>query len=359
MRVNNPKAEQPRPRLLSAVVATFSWHLPLTRSMLHPPGLEHPRWKKGAAGVTFGRVLRGSFQGAQMTDLGEPNTEELLRQASQGDDAARDRLLDRHRTQLCAAVAVRLDRRLLPRLDPSDVVQETLAEAARRLPDYLRQRPLPFYPWLRQLAQERLIDLHRRHIGAGKRSVQREERALPLPDESAAALAQRLFGSASSPSAGLRRDEVAGRVQAALAQLPERDRELLVLRHLEQLPTRDVAAVLGLSEGAVKMRLLRALERLRTLLADLGEDTPASRPGRRSTWKRACASIPSTPTAWRSCCRPCRCSPTPRLRALPGPAPGDPKRCRCLAWGSWATSGCCARWAGAAWASSTKRSKFL
>jgi len=210
-----------------------------------------------------------------MTDLREPDTEELLRQAGQGDAAARDRLLDRHRTRLRAAAALRLDRRLAPRVDPSDVVQETLAEAVRRLPDYLHRRPLPFYPWLRQLALQRLIDLHRHHVRAGKRSVQREQGALPpLPDESAAALAQRLFGRGSSPSAHLQRREVAQRVQAALLQLSERDRELLVLRHLEQLPTRDVVLALGLSEGAVKMRLLRALERLRTLLDDLGEDTP-------------------------------------------------------------------------------------
>jgi hypothetical protein len=112
-------------------------------------------------------------------------------------------------------------------------VQETLAEAARRLPDYLRQRPLPFYPWLRQLALERLIDLHRHHVRAGKRSVQREQGALPpLPDESAQARAQRLFGRGSSPSGHLQRREVAQRLQAALRQLSQRDREVL-LRHLE------------------------------------------------------------------------------------------------------------------------------
>jgi RNA polymerase sigma-70 factor (ECF subfamily) len=210
-----------------------------------------------------------------MTELGNVDTEQLLRQAGQGDAAARDHLLARHRPQLREAVAVRLDRRLAPRVDPSDVVQETLAEAARRLPDYLRDRPLPFYPWLRQLALDRVIDLHRHHVRAGKRSVEREECSLPpLPDESAAALAQRLFGRGSSPSARLQRREVAARVQSALLQLSERDREMLVLRHLEQLPTRDVAAVLGLSESAVKMRLLRALERLRSLLEDLEEDIP-------------------------------------------------------------------------------------
>jgi RNA polymerase sigma-70 factor (ECF subfamily) len=202
-----------------------------------------------------------------MTDRGEVDTEQLLRQAGQGDDWARDQLLARHRPRLRQAVAVRLDRRLAPRIDPSDVVQEALAEAARRLPDYLRDRPLPFYPWLRQLALERLIDLHRHHVRDGKRSVRREERALPpLPDESAAALAESLLVRGSSPSARLYRRELAGRVQAALLQLPERDRELL--------PTRHIAAVLGLSEGAVKMRHLRALERWRALLNDLWEEGP-------------------------------------------------------------------------------------
>jgi RNA polymerase sigma-70 factor (ECF subfamily) len=210
-----------------------------------------------------------------MTNLGDSDTEQLLQQAGQGDAAARDQLLARYRARLREAVAVRLDHRLAPRVDASDVVQESLAKAARRLPDYLRERPLPFYPWLRQIALEQVIDLHRHHLGAGKRSVAREERALPpLPDESAAVLAQRLLGRGSSPSARLQRREVVSRVQAALLQLSERDRDLLVLRHLEQMPTRDVAAVLGLSEGAVKMGHLRALERLRALLDDLAEDVP-------------------------------------------------------------------------------------
>jgi RNA polymerase sigma-70 factor (ECF subfamily) len=173
------------------------------------------------------------------------------------------------------AIAIRLDPRLAPRVDPSDIVQETLAEAARRLDEYLKSPPLPYYPWLRQLALERVIEMHRRHVRAGKRSVVREERSLPpLPDESAAVLAHRLFARGSSPSARLRKREVAARVQAALLQLSERDRELLVLRHLEQMPTRDIAAVLSLSESAVKMRHLRALERLRSRLGSLDEDVP-------------------------------------------------------------------------------------
>jgi len=194
------------------------------------------------------------------------DTDHLLERAAGGDGAARDQLLERHRRRLRRMVAIRFDPRLAARADPSDVVQETLAEAAAGLDRYLRERPLPFYPWLRQLAQRRLIDLHRRHVQARRRSVTREEAAAGLPDRSALALAERLFGRHSSPSAGLRRQERRERVRAALAALPEPDREVLVLRILEGLPTRETAAVLGISEVAVRSRQVRALERLNTLL---------------------------------------------------------------------------------------------
>jgi RNA polymerase sigma-70 factor (ECF subfamily) len=171
-------------------------------------------------------------------------------------------------------VALRLNRRLWARVDPSDVVQEALADAARKLAAYVRQRPLPFYPWLRQLALERLVQLNRWHVRTGKRSVGREEPAgLALPDESAAELADRLAGRGSSPSARLQRDELRGRVQTALERLGERDREVLVLRYLEHLSTREIADVLGLAEAGVKTRQLRALQRLRDLLGEeLSED---------------------------------------------------------------------------------------
>jgi RNA polymerase sigma-70 factor (ECF subfamily) len=197
------------------------------------------------------------------------DSEQLLRRAGQGDPLACQQLLVQYRQRLRQMIAVRLDRRLAARIDPSDVVQETLAEAMQQLADYLRQPPLPFYPWLRQLAWKRLVALYRRHILAGKRSVRREEQAAPpLPDESALELVGRLLARGSSPSARLRREECRARVRAALAQLAEHDREVLVLRHLEQLSTQEIAAVLGVTEGAVYTRHLRALERLRGLLGD-------------------------------------------------------------------------------------------
>ncbi len=200
--------------------------------------------------------------------LPEEDTEDLLRRAGAGEDAARERLLTRHRERLCHVVSLRLDRRVLARVDPSDVVQEALADAAGKLSDYLRRRPLPFYPWLRELALERLIEMHRRHIQARKRSVTCEVgQSLPLTDESTLDLAGRLLAAEGRPIDHLLRDELQRRVHEALARLDARDQEVLVLRHLEQLSTRETAAVMNLSEGAVKVRHLRALRRFRRLVA--------------------------------------------------------------------------------------------
>jgi RNA polymerase sigma-70 factor (ECF subfamily) len=198
-----------------------------------------------------------------------PDTEELLRRARGGDADARGALLERHRRRLRHMIACRMDSRLAARVDPSDVVQEALAEADRRLDGYLHERPVPFYPWLRQLAWDRLVEQHRRHLRAGRRSVLREQAApLGLPDASAEVLAEELLGRGESPSAGAQRDEVRQQVRTALAALAEGDREVLVLRYLEQLSAREVGAVLGINEATAKKRALRALQRLRKLLED-------------------------------------------------------------------------------------------
>ena len=197
----------------------------------------------------------------------QPDTEELLDRAGEGDDAARQQLLLRHRHRLRQMIAVRMDRRLAARVDPSDLVQEALMDAHQKLSDYIRKRPLPFYPWLRRLAWERLVQLHRRHLHAGRRSVLREEQPA-LPDESAAELANRLGNQTSSPSGRAVKEELGDRLRSALAKLGERDREVLVLRYLEQLPTADIAAVLGISPGAVRVRHTRALTRLHAMLGE-------------------------------------------------------------------------------------------
>jgi RNA polymerase sigma-70 factor (ECF subfamily) len=202
----------------------------------------------------------------------QPETEELLDRAGAGDGMARQQLLMRHRNRLRQMVALRIDRRMAARVDPSDVVQEALADAARSLSDYLRDRPLPYYPWLRQFAWERLLQLHRHHLLTQRRSVNREQlRIFDVADESEAVLADRLVNSGSGPSARLLAAELRDRVRSALASLEPHDREVLVLRYLEQLATREIAAVLGINEAAVKTRHRRALERLRRRLDEQPE----------------------------------------------------------------------------------------
>jgi RNA polymerase sigma-70 factor (ECF subfamily) len=200
--------------------------------------------------------------------------EALVQRANRGDRAARAELLERHRQFLLRIVALRMDRRLAPRVDASDIVQETMARAARDLSDYLRRPGVPFSVWLRQIASERLADVHRLHIRSQRRSVTREEPGgIPLPDESVIELAQRLLAGGSSPSRRMIRDEERKRLRAALASLPERDREILVMRHLEQLENSEIAAVLSISEGAVRVRHVRALRRLRALLDEEHSET--------------------------------------------------------------------------------------
>ncbi len=191
------------------------------------------------------------------------DTDVLLQRAGGGDALAAGRLLEQHRGRLRNMVAVRIDPSLAPRIDPSDVVQEVFVEAARKLPDYLRGRPLPFYPWLRQIAWERLVQLHRQHLGVQKRAIGREDRRdLPLPDESAWGLADRLAATGTSPSRAMIREELRQRVRAALDLMAAHDREILVLWHLEELSVSEIAAVLEMTEAGVKSRHRRAVQRL-------------------------------------------------------------------------------------------------
>lgn len=225
-------------------------------------------------------ALRGRAGGNQygitpMTKASS-DTEVLLDQASQGDPAAVQELLTRFRARLMRMVRIHMDHRLAARFDPSDVVQDTFARAWRELPDYLGRRPLPFYPWLREFAWKTLIDLRRKHILAQRRSVNRENRlGQALPDQSAMHLARKLLANGTSPSHRVVREELCRRVQAAISKLEKRDREVLVLRHLERLSTPEIAAVLKISEGAVRVRHLRAMQRFREVMGrDLMGEEP-------------------------------------------------------------------------------------
>lgn len=199
----------------------------------------------------------------------EPEVGELIRRIGLGDEDALGQLLTRHRARLRRMVGFRMDPRLKGRIDPSDVVQEALMTASRKIDEFLRDRPLPFYPWLRQLAWNRLLDIHRTHVRTQKRSVQNEEPwSSSLLNRSAMRLAGRLTSGGTSPSAGAIRREVRDRVRCALEKLAAADREILVLRYLEELSVSEIAAVVGLTEVATRKRQFRALERLQVQLGD-------------------------------------------------------------------------------------------
>ena len=185
------------------------------------------------------------------------DTDHLLRQAVEGNSSAGTTLLDRYRNRLKNMVRVRMDQRLQGRFDPSDVVQDALIEAHRRLPEFANSRPMEFYPWLRGLAWDRLVDLHRQHLNAAKRTVDRE-----LADASSHALVTYLADSRFSPLRDVLRDELRERIQTALDQLSSVAREVLLLRFVEQLSVRESSHVLGITESALKSRQLRALKAL-------------------------------------------------------------------------------------------------
>jgi RNA polymerase sigma-70 factor (ECF subfamily) len=195
-------------------------------------------------------------------------TQELLAQARAGDAAAVNGLLDRHREALRRMVALRMDRAMQQRVDASDIVQDTLIEANRRLQEYLADPRLPFHLWLRHIARDRLIDAHRRHRVAARRSVDREQ-PLEAPghfDQSTMDLAAQLCDRELTPAAAATRNEMERRFQAAIERLDDSDREVILLRHFEQLSNQETAQVLGMTEPAAGMRYLRAVRRLRALL---------------------------------------------------------------------------------------------
>lgn len=200
----------------------------------------------------------------------EPDqTQELLSKVRGGDGEAINRLLERHRESLRRMVQLRLDRALAARVDASDIVQDVLLEASRRLTDYVREAKIPFHLWLRELAKDHLIDAHRRHRKAQRRSVDRE-RALAgeFADRSSLDLAAQLRDGELTPAAATIRKEFQARVLSALDQLNEEDAEIILMRHHEHLTNAETAQALGLSPPAAGMRHLRALRRL---LAILGE----------------------------------------------------------------------------------------
>ena len=197
------------------------------------------------------------------------DTDGLIARARGGDPLAEAAILAGHRDPLRRLVASRLDRRMAARIDPSDVIQEALADASLRLSAYLQNPPLPLLPWLCQFALERLAKLHRHHLRTGKRSVDRERPlALSSSHRPRWAAGQHPVASGTSPSGRAIRDEDFQRVRAAMARLPEADRKLLAMRHIEALSMAQIATALGINEGAAKVRHIRALRRVQTFLEE-------------------------------------------------------------------------------------------
>lgn len=205
-------------------------------------------------------------------------TRKLLRGARDGDDGAVNRLLDRHRQALRHMIRMRLDQKIRGRVDVSDVVQDVLLEASRRLPQYLENPVMSFHLWVRQIAKDRIIDAHRRHRVSAKRSVDREQQmAVHLGvDRSTLELIGEIRDQELTPAAAATRQEMVRLVERALSHLNEPDCEIIVMRHYEQLSNQEVAEALGLTEPAAGMRYLRAIRRLRKQLVELS--SPAHRP---------------------------------------------------------------------------------
>jgi RNA polymerase sigma-70 factor, ECF subfamily len=197
------------------------------------------------------------------------DTQDLLARARDGNELAFEELFKRHRGRLQKAIAMRIDRRLAARVDASDVLQETYLEAFRRMPKYLQQEKMPFYLWLHWIAREKVLELHRRHLGAEKRAVTQEVQLLPV-DSSATFVSFVITGHEPSPSQALAKTELAECLRQALGQLDNDERDLILWRHFEQLSARDMAQLLQISEAAAGKRYIRAVERLRAILVGLG-----------------------------------------------------------------------------------------
>ena len=198
-------------------------------------------------------------------------TARLLDLARGGDEAALNEVFARHRGRLRRMVELRLDRRLQARIDASDVIQEAYVDVVRRLDEYLREPSYPLFLWLRLIVGERLMKLHRHHLGTQMRDAGLEVSIYrgALPAASSAALAAQLLGKHTSPTQAAVRAERMMRLQDALNTLDPVDREVLSLRHFEEMTLAETALSLGIEESAAAKRYIRALKRLKTILASM------------------------------------------------------------------------------------------
>jgi RNA polymerase sigma-70 factor (ECF subfamily) len=205
--------------------------------------------------------------GTNMTDeSGEVS--ELLDRAAAGDQEALRQLFSRYRDRLKRMVHLRLSRRLSGRVDDSDVIQEAFLEISQKLPDYAKAPALPLFLWLRHMTGLKLAEVHRRHLGTQLRDADREVSLHRggLPEADSVSLAAQLLGKLTTPSQAAIKAEQRIYVQEALNSMDPIDREVLALKHFEQLSTSEIAQVLGLSKAGAGSRYLRAIKRMRDIL---------------------------------------------------------------------------------------------
>lgn len=207
----------------------------------------------------------------EISSPGKDDHDDLLRRAAEGEEEARMTLIGQHRERLRRVIALRLDRRVRRRIDPSDVLQDATIDAVKRFDDYLRNPPMPLFLWLRFLAVQRVNAAHRQHLGAKQRDVRREVRAGPDqgPLPSSADLAAQLVAGHTTPSQAAIRRETQARIREVLDEMDPLDREVLVLRHFEELKNAEAAQCLGIEPSAATKRYQRAMKRLAELLKTL------------------------------------------------------------------------------------------
>jgi RNA polymerase sigma-70 factor (ECF subfamily) len=196
---------------------------------------------------------------------------DLLQRAAAGDEQAFQRLFSQHHQRLKRMVHLRISRRLQGRVDDDDVLQEASLEIFRQLPDYVQEPRLPFFLWLRHLTGLKLTEIHRRHLGVQMRDADREVTLHRggLPEADSVSLAAQLLGTFTTPSEAAIKAETRLYVQEALNGMDSIDREVLALKHFEQLSTSEIAEVLGLSKAGAGSRYLRAIKRLREILEQI------------------------------------------------------------------------------------------
>jgi RNA polymerase sigma-70 factor (ECF subfamily) len=204
-----------------------------------------------------------------------PMTEPLLARAAAGDAAAWGALLAAHQERLARIVAFRIDERLRGRLDAADIVQEGFVAATARRAEFFAQSSQSLFLWLRWMMGNKLMEVHRHHLDAQMRDVRREvsygrcSNLNECHDATRTALVAQLTGGATGPATAAERAELHARLNEALESMDATDREVLALRHYEQLTSAEAAQVLGIQERAAAKRYTRALERLRELLVDM------------------------------------------------------------------------------------------